>query len=148
MKKIASRKDPRIIDLLIAHGAAGYGIYVMLVEYLGERRSFRSVDDIRRIAYELHADVDTVRSVLHDFNLFEIDRDGNISREGSRKPASESVPSVGDIVENSEDLAEEVNHADTAATPIVSRMMTRSERRRQQRLKPKSPDISLGRLRV
>lgn len=71
MRRIASRKDSRIIDLLIAHGAAGYGIYVMLVEYLGMRRAMRSRSDIGRIAYELHADPETVRSVLEDFNLFD-----------------------------------------------------------------------------
>lgn len=70
MKRIISRKDPRVIDLLIAYGPAGYGTYAILVEYLRERKSLCSPDDIKRIAYELHADAEILRSVIEDFNLF------------------------------------------------------------------------------
>ena len=142
MKKIASRKDPRVIDLLIAHGIAGYGIYVMLVEYLGERKSFRTVDDIRRIAYELHADAETVRSILYDFNLFEIDSDGNIARVGERKPVAEKKQPAQTAVNN---VPEEEQRLEEVAPeqPVAMRPMTRSERRRQQRLHQKSPDICL-----
>lgn len=139
MKRIASRKDPRIIDLLIAHGAAGYGIYVMLVEYLGERKSFRFVDDVSRIAYELHADAETVRSILQDFNLFEVDTDGNISREGERKPVADSLPSALPVA----NIPAEPAPVIATEQPIVPRPMSRSERRRQQRLMQKSPDIHL-----
>ena len=139
MKKIASRKDPRVVDLLIAHGIAGYGIYVMLVEYLGERKSFRSMDDIRRIAYELHADADTVRSIIEDFNLFEVDHDGNIARAGERKPAADTFPSTLPVENLPAEPAPYVVHEQ----PIISRPMTRSERRRQQRMQQKSPDIHL-----
>lgn len=141
MKKIASRKDPRIIDLLIAHGIAGYGLYVMLVEYLGERKSFRSVDDVSRIAYELHADAETVRSILQDFNLFEIDGDGNVSRVGERKPSAdkESVPPAPSVADRPVECAPAV----APPQPSAQRPMTRSERRRHQRLLQKSPDIQL-----
>ncbi|MBD5360671.1 MAG: DUF4373 domain-containing protein [Bacteroides sp.] len=71
MKKIRNRKDLQITDLLIAHGPAGYGVYVMLTQYLGERKSLRRRQDIARIAYELHASAEMVRSVLEDFGLFE-----------------------------------------------------------------------------
>ena len=71
MKKIRNRKDMQITDLLIAHGPAGYGVYVMLTQYLGERKSLRRRQDIARIAYELHAPAEMVRSVLEDFGLFE-----------------------------------------------------------------------------
>ena len=142
MKKIASRKDPRVVDLLIAHGIAGYGIYVMLVEYLGERKSFRSMDDIRRIAYELHADADTVRSIIQDFDLFEIDSDGNITREGARKPSAETVPTVRPAVKAAVEPDSEPDIAPTVPV-LTSRPMSRSERRRHQRMQQKSPDIHL-----
>ena len=32
MKKLASRKDSRIIDLMIKYGPEGYGTYALLVE--------------------------------------------------------------------------------------------------------------------
>lgn len=139
MKKIASRKDPRILDLLIAHGASGYGLYVMLVEYLGERKALRSTDDIRRIAYELHADAETVSSILRDFNLFEIDPDGNIAREGARSSAesarSATYPPITD------DASEHPLTASPSAPLPAS--MSRSERRRQLRIRQKGSAIHL-----
>ena len=81
MKKLASRKDLRVIDLMIAFGPLGYGIYALLVDYLKERKAMRRVDDIGRIAYELHADADMLRSVIEDFGLFTVDDEGNISAD-------------------------------------------------------------------
>lgn len=77
MKKLVSRKDSRVIDLLIAYGPMGYGIYALLVEYLHERKAMRSPDDLKRIAYELHADAEILRAVVEDFGLFYI-KDGEI----------------------------------------------------------------------
>lgn len=86
MNKIRNRKDLQITDLLIAHGPAGYGVYVMLTQYLTERKSLRRREDIARIAYELHAPAEMVRSVLEDFGLFEY-TDGLFANESS--PAKE-----------------------------------------------------------
>ena len=98
MKKLASRKDTRVIDLMIAFGPLGYGIYALLVEYLKERKALRSMDDINRIAYELHADAEILRAIITDFNLFEI-IEGNITH----KTASErKAPAVEETSENSE----------------------------------------------
>ncbi|MBD5372661.1 MAG: DUF4373 domain-containing protein [Bacteroides sp.] len=103
MKKIRNRKDLQITDLLIAHGPAGYGVYVMLTQYLTERKSLRRREDIARIAYELHAPAEMVRSVLEDFGLFEY-TDGLFANESSpakepkqpepAKPAESAVPAV------------------------------------------------------
>lgn len=90
MKKIKSRKDLQVTDLLIAHGPAGYGVYVMLTEYLSERKALRRREDIGRIAYELHADAEMVRSILEDFNLFAISAEGefcNLSSAPTQKAA-------------------------------------------------------------
>lgn len=101
MKKIRNRKDLQITDLLIAHGPAGYGVYVMLTQYLTERKSLRRREDIARIAYELHAPAEMIRSVLEDFGLFEC-TDGLFANESSpakepkqpepAKPAESAVP--------------------------------------------------------
>ena len=101
MKKIRNRKDLQITDLLIAHGPAGYGVYVMLTQYLTERKSLRRREDIARIAYELHAPAEMVRSVLEDFGLCEC-TDGLFANESSpakepkqpepAKPAESTVP--------------------------------------------------------
>ena len=97
MRKLASRKDTRVIDLLIAYGPLGYGIYALLVEYLKERKAFRSMDDINRIAYELHADADILRAIITDFNLFEI-----IEGEITHKVIERKAPAVKEISESSE----------------------------------------------
>lgn len=90
MRKIRSRKDPKIVDLLIAFGTAGYGTYVMLSEYLGERKSLRSRDDVKRIAYELHADYEMVRSILEDFDLFQLVDDQYENEDFKVKKAKEA----------------------------------------------------------
>lgn len=93
MKKLASRKDSRIIDLLVEYGTEGYGIYALLVEYLKERKSFRHTDDIKRIAYELHADPEILRAVIEDFNLFEI-ADGLIINKNTKRKTPAPTPPV------------------------------------------------------
>lgn len=136
MKRIASRKDPRVIDLLIAHGVAGYGVYVLLVEYLGERKSFRNMADVSRIAYEFHADAEMVRSILQDFDLFEIDPEGNAARKGAQKPA---VAAAQPADSQAEQVAPEAAADTPAEEASVGPLMSRSERRRQQRLQQKAP---------
>lgn len=89
--KIKTRKDPQIMDLLIAHGHAGYGLYVMLTQYFAERKALRSRQDIARIAYELHASEEMVRSVLEDFDLFTI-TDDQFANPAAPKPARKSTP--------------------------------------------------------
>lgn len=92
MKKILTRKDPRVIDLLIAHGVAGYGIYVMLVDYLSARNAMRSRSEIARIAYELHTSAELVRSVLEDFGLFTLTDDTTFHNLASKPKKQPQVP--------------------------------------------------------
>lgn len=91
MKKLVSRKDSRVIDLLIAYGPVGYGIYALLVEYLHERKAMRSHSDLKRIAYELHADAEVLRAVVEDFGLFHI-KDGEI-RHGKQELSAPQMQS-------------------------------------------------------
>lgn len=102
MKKIRNRKDLQITDLLIAHGPSGYGVYVMLTQYLSERKSLRRREDIARIAYELHAPAEMVRSVLEDFGLF-VSIDDEFANESTpaKRPAESAKPTEAN---ESEDL--------------------------------------------
>lgn len=97
MKKIKSRKDLQVTDLLIAHGPAGYGVYVMLTEYLSERKALRRREDIGRIAYELHADAEMVRSILEDFNLFAVSAEGEFCNLSSA-PTQKAAPTENQTV--------------------------------------------------
>ena len=147
MKKLASRKDLRVIDLMIAFGPLGYGIYALLVDYLKERKALRRVDDIGRIAYELHADADMLRSVIEDFGLFTVDNEGIISATGSGKsqtavradatePADDSSSEAGDKPYE-KPVAETGDRPEPAvAAPVVTPAMphlTSSQKRRERR---------------
>jgi len=55
-------------------GAAGIGIYVMLLSHLRDCRDYRAPLDYDLLAFDLHEDADAVRRVVEEFDLFEIDR--------------------------------------------------------------------------
>lgn len=132
MKKLASRKDSRIIDLLIEYGPEGYGTYALLVEYLKERKAFRSINDIRRIAYELHANEEILRAVIEDFNLFEI-VDGQITF----KVIERKAPAIEEVSEPSEtsDTSESSEYTESSAhvAPPVAEAQSASSKRRARR---------------
>jgi hypothetical protein len=66
-----ARNDERIIRLRMRHGAAGYGVYFMLLERLREQSEFVASCDYDLIAFDLHVDSDLVKSVIEDFRLFD-----------------------------------------------------------------------------
>lgn len=72
-----ARNDSKIVRLRMRHGAAGYGVYFMLLERLREENDYRSATDYEMIAYELHVDIDLVRSVVEDFDLFMLDAEAH-----------------------------------------------------------------------
>ena len=55
-------------------GAAGIGIYVMLLSHLLDCRDYRAPLDYDLLAFDLHEDADAVRRVVEEFDLFDIDR--------------------------------------------------------------------------
>lgn len=62
------RNTPKVQKLREEMGAKGYGIYLMVVEL--------SCDNLERdyesIAADIHEDVEDVRRVIEDYDLFEI----------------------------------------------------------------------------
>lgn len=71
-----ARLDPKIIKLRMSHGAAGYGVYFMLLERMRESPDYMSVKDYNLLAFDLRVDSGVVKSVVEDFNLFECTEDG------------------------------------------------------------------------
>ncbi len=143
MKKLVSRKDSRIIDLMIAYGPLGYGIYALLVEYLNERKAFRSVDDIERIAYELHADAEIVGFIVFESNLFEI-IDGFIFQKvpECKAPAAKSENSENsEYFENSEMTfaVPSDDEASPASKPVTSSQKRRERRKRLRFIEKETP---------
>lgn len=66
-----ARNDEKIINLRMVHGAEGYGIYFMLIEMLMESSDYKLNANLPALAFHLHADVDVLRAVVEDYDLFE-----------------------------------------------------------------------------
>lgn len=67
-----ARNSKKLLRLRKKHGAAGYGVYFMLIERLTEEPDFTSDLDYDMLAFDLHVKRDLIRSVVENFDLFEI----------------------------------------------------------------------------
>jgi hypothetical protein len=68
------RNDEKIKRLLRKHGMSGYGIFWSIVEDL-YNNSNQLMLDYEGIAYDLRSDIDTIKSIINDFDLFMIEDD-------------------------------------------------------------------------
>ena len=65
-----ARNDEKIIRLRMKHGAAGYGVYFMILERLRDATDYMSIKDYNIIAFDLRVDAALIKSVVEDFGLF------------------------------------------------------------------------------
>lgn len=65
------RSDTKIKRLLARHGMMGYGIYWSIIEDLYNNTNVLQTD-YDCIAFDLRTDAEVIRSIINDFNLFEI----------------------------------------------------------------------------
>ena len=61
-----------VVRLRRAQGAAGYGVYIMLLELLRAAPDYQLTQDFGALAWALHIDEDLTRAVICDFSLFEL----------------------------------------------------------------------------
>lgn len=78
-----ARNDEKIIALRMDLGAAGFGIYFMLLERCGESTNYACANDCKLIAFELREDPDLIKKVIEDYGLFDF-------TEGKKRFFSES----------------------------------------------------------
>lgn len=71
-----ARNDDKLIRLRMKHGAAGYGVYFMILERLREEADYMSIKDYNMIAFDFRVDSSLVKSVIEDFGLFVFTEDG------------------------------------------------------------------------
>lgn len=71
-----ARNDPKILELRMKHGMAGYGIYFSILEKLMEDKNHKCLKNYNAIAFELRVDSSIVKSVVEDFGLFVFTDDG------------------------------------------------------------------------
>lgn len=78
-----ARNDSKIKSLLRRHNFLGYGIYWAIVEdlYINDNKLTYTYEDL---AYDLHCDVNIVKSVIEDFGLFRIEN-GILSSDSVQK---------------------------------------------------------------
>ena len=71
-----ARNDEKLVRLRMKQGAAGYGVYFMILERLREEANYMSAKDYNMIAFDLRVDAAIVKSVVEDFGLFTFTDDG------------------------------------------------------------------------
>jgi uncharacterized protein YdaU (DUF1376 family) len=79
-----AENDLKLARLRMKHGAAGYGIYWLLVERL-YRGSGNATADLDVLAFELREDRELIRAVMCDFDLFQISGDLFASESVTRR---------------------------------------------------------------
>jgi hypothetical protein len=68
-----ARNDTKLIKLFMKHGVSGIGIYWCIIEMIYEESGYLDLSEYERIAFELRVNIESIRSVIEDFNLFEND---------------------------------------------------------------------------
>ena len=77
-----ARNDIKIKRLIQKHGMAGYGLYWAIIEDLYQNANALPTD-YETIAFDLRSDIDSIRSIVNDFDLFVVKDDifGSLSVE-------------------------------------------------------------------
>ena len=70
-----ARNDEKIKELIFKHGMAGYGIYWSIIEELYQNTNVLHLN-YERIAFELRIEYDIVKSIIKDFDLFQLSDQG------------------------------------------------------------------------
>jgi hypothetical protein len=71
-----ARNDDKLLRLRMRHGAAGYGVYFMILERMRDESNYMCVKDYNTIAFDLRVDAALIKSVIEDFGLFVFTDDG------------------------------------------------------------------------
>jgi hypothetical protein len=67
-----ARSDRKMVNLIMKHGMEGVGVYWCIVEMLYEEGGYLPLE-YERITFELRTNYELVKSVIHDFSLFNFD---------------------------------------------------------------------------
>lgn len=79
-----ARNDPKIKKLIMKHGMGGYGIFWAIIEDLYQNTNVLRLE-YDSISFDLRTDVDTVKSIINDFDLFTINEDSFSSMSVQRR---------------------------------------------------------------
>ena len=65
-----ARNDTKLLSVRLKFGAAGYGVYFMLLERMRVEEDYSQPTNYAILAFELHEQEELVKSVVEDFDLF------------------------------------------------------------------------------
>ena len=68
-----SRNDTKIVKLFMKFGLKGIGAYWCIIEMLYEEDGYLLRSEYERISFELRTDIEFIKSIIEEFNLFEKD---------------------------------------------------------------------------
>lgn len=88
-----ARTDEKIKRLLVKHSMLGYGVYWAIVENLYNNTNVLQLD-YDSISYELHTDIEVIKSVINDFGLFVIIENGFSSNSVQRRIDERNAKSI------------------------------------------------------
>jgi uncharacterized phage protein (TIGR02220 family) len=71
----SARNDPKLVKLQMKIGHEGKGIYWDLIEMLYEQEGYLLLADIETYSFELRIDVEKLKKVIKEFDLFKINND-------------------------------------------------------------------------
>lgn len=71
-----ARNSNKLINVRMRHGAAGYGVYFMILERLREEKEYMSIKDYNMIAFDFRVDASLIKSIVEEFGLFVFTEDG------------------------------------------------------------------------
>jgi len=91
-----ARNDPKLIKVLMKLGQEGKGVFWDLIEMLYEQNGYLLLSEIESYAFCLRTDINVIEKLIHDFGLFESDKDrfwsaSVITRIGKRADKSKSA---------------------------------------------------------
>ena len=70
-----AKDDPKILQLRMEMGWEGYGLFWALIELLRNESDHRMRTHYKSIAFALQTHEDSIKKLINDFNLFEIEND-------------------------------------------------------------------------
>ncbi|WP_056997310.1 Lin1244/Lin1753 domain-containing protein [Secundilactobacillus collinoides] len=71
-----ARNSNKLLRVRMELGAAGYGIYFMLLERLRDEDDYMSIKDYNAIAFDLRVDASQIKAVVENFGLFAFTENG------------------------------------------------------------------------
>lgn len=116
-----ARSSHSLAKLRMAHGPAGLGVYMCVLEALFDEPDAMLPCDYDVIAFRFNIDIETVRSVIEDFGLFEIDHDA--ARFYSDILRAERLPRKKKEKQLDVETSKSVESAETTEQPLQAEIV-------------------------